>query len=294
MTTPDCAAPLEFPSAPERALPAGAWDCHCHVFGPDALFPYAANRAYTPPDAPASRMLALHEHLGVARAVVVQAACHGKDHSALFDAIAQSGGRYVGVGLLDDDATDEQVRALHAGGVRGVRFNFVAHLGKPPSPEVFDRLTELVHPYGWHVALHVDGAALTQILPRLRSLPMPFVVDHMARIRAANGLASEEFQQLLELESVPNAWVKVSGLDRIGNGKRPFDEGLPFVHALVQAMPERTVWGTDWPHPNVRGDMPDEGELVNSFFQACPDAEVRQLVLVDNPGALYGAPVVAN
>jgi 2-pyrone-4,6-dicarboxylate lactonase len=128
---------------------------------------------------------------------------------------------------------------------------------------------------------------LKTLAPVLRHLPVPFVVDHMARIRASNGLSADDFQQLLDLEAVPNAWVKVSGIDRIGNGVRPFAEGIPFIHALVQAMPERTLWGTDWPHPNVSGDMPDEGELVDSFFAACPDADLRQLVLVENPQALY-------
>jgi 2-pyrone-4,6-dicarboxylate lactonase len=284
---PDCKPPLENPSSPQQQLPADSWDCHCHVFGPSDIFPYAEGRSYTPPDAPVERVHALHRHLGIARAVVVQAACHGLDHSALFDAIAKSNGRYLGVGLLSPEATEADVRVLHDAGVRGVRFNFVAHLGKPPTPAVFDRLTKLVAPFGWHVSLHVDGAALKTLAPVLRHLPLPFVVDHMARIRAVNGLAADDFQLLLDLEGVPNAWVKVSGIDRIGNGVRPFAEGIPFIHALVKAMPERTLWGTDWPHPNVAGDMPDEGELVDSFFAACPDADLRRLVLVENPKALY-------
>ncbi|OZI34011.1 amidohydrolase [Bordetella genomosp. 10] len=285
---PDCLPPLDAPSRPRNALPPLTCDSHCHVFGPAAVFPYAAGRSYTPPDAPYEKLAALHRHLGVERAVIVQAACHGGDHSALLDALARSEGRYRGVGLLGADATDAQIEALHAGGVRAARFNFVAHLGKPPAPEVFDRIARQVAAFGWHLCLHVDGPALTALLPTLRRLPLPFVVDHMGRVRAADGLAQPAFQGLLELADVPQAWVKVSGVDRISQGRRPYPEGLPFVSALARAMPDRVLWGTDWPHPNVAGDMPDDGELVDLFFQAVPDADARRRILVDNPARLYG------
>ncbi|WP_420227492.1 amidohydrolase family protein [Pigmentiphaga litoralis] len=284
---PDCAPPLSHPSAPRHALPPLACDSHCHVFGPGDRFPYAEGRSYTPPDAPYEKLAALHAHVGASRAVIVQANCHGTDHSALLDTLARSEGRYRGVCLLGAEATDAQVRALHDGGMRGVRFNFVPHLGGAPSPEVFDRIVDLVAPYGWHIALHIDGKDLTQHLDRFVRLPMPFVIDHMARIRADRGLDDPAFVNLLRLKDVPTAWVKVSGIDRISSGKRPFDDGLPYVRALIGAMPDRLVWGTDWPHPNVAGDMPDDGELVNSFFEACPDAATRQKILVDNPARLF-------
>lgn len=285
---PDCAPPLPNPSRPRQALPAGACDSHCHVFGPADKFPYAAGRAYTPPDAPFENLAALHRHLGLDRAVVVQAACHGADHSALLDALARSRGRYRGVALLRPGVADADIRALHDAGVRAARFNFVAHLGTPPAPEVFDRIAQQIAAFGWHLCLHVDGPALMQLLPRLRTLPLPFVVDHMGRVRAEHGLDDPAFQGLLGLAQVEGAWVKVSGVDRISNGRRPFREGLPLVAALARAMPDRLLWGTDWPHPNVAGDMPDEGELVDLFFEACPDAGVRQKILVDNPARLYG------
>ncbi|WP_233237463.1 amidohydrolase [Bordetella sp. LUAb4] len=285
---PDCPPPLDAPSRPSHVLPPLTCDSHCHIFGPAAVFPYAAQRSYTPPDAPFEKLAALHRHLGVQRAVIVQAACHGADHSALLDAIARSEGRYRGVGLLGADATDAQIEALHAGGIRAARFNFVAHLGKPPAPEVFDRIVQQVAAFGWHVCLHVDGPALTALLPALRTLPVPFVVDHMGRVRAGDGLDQPAFQGLLRLAEVEQAWVKVSGVDRISLGRRPYAESLPFVGALVDAMPERVLWGTDWPHPNVAGDMPDDGELVDLFFQAVPDAAARQRILVDNPARLYG------
>lgn len=286
----DCRPPLASPSRPRYALPPGACDTHCHVFGPADVFPYAEGRSYTPPDAPQSRLAALHAHLGIRRAVVVQANCHGADHAALLDALARSEGRYRGVALLGADATPASVRALNDAGVRGARFNFVPHLGGAPDPAVFDHVVGLIAPLGWHLCLHLDGAQLPGLLPRLRALPLPFVIDHMGRVRAADGLDAPAFRALLGLADLPGAWVKVSGLDRIGAGRRPFAEGIPFVRALVEAMPERTLWGTDWPHPNVRGDMPDDGELCDAFFLACPDDEARRQVLVHNPARLYGFP----
>lgn len=286
---PDCRPPLDSPSLPSQRLPAGAWDTHCHVFGPDMHFPYAPGRSYTPPDAPFEKLAALHSHLGVSRAVVVQANCHGSDHSALLDTLARSEGRYRGVALLGAQSTEQQVQALHTGGVRAARFNFVPHLGGAPDPLVFERVVAMIAPYGWHLCLHLDGAMLPDLLPTLKGLPIPFVVDHMGRIKASQGLDAPAFRALLDLAAVPQAWVKVSGIDRIGQGTRPFKEGQPFVRALIEAIPERTLWGTDWPHPNVAGDMPDDGELVDTFFEACPDANLRQRVLVDNPERLYAA-----
>jgi predicted TIM-barrel fold metal-dependent hydrolase len=288
-----CLPPLDHPSRPRHALPAGACDSHCHVFGPADRFPYAEGRSYTPPDAGYEKLAGLHRHLGLSRAVVVQANCHGNDHSALLDTLARSEGRYRGVALLTADATEDNVRALHEGGVRGARFNFVAHLGAPPSLDTFERIVALIAPFGWHLALHVDGSALTQWMPHLAKLPVPFVVDHMGRIEARLGLDDPNFKLLLGLADMDHAWVKVSGIDRISAGRRPFAEGVPFIHALIDAMPHRTLWGTDWPHPNVAGDMPDDGEVVDALFEACPDAAVRQRVLVDNPARLFGFPDAA-
>jgi predicted TIM-barrel fold metal-dependent hydrolase len=285
---PDCPPPLANPARPHHRLPAHACDSHLHIFGPADKFPYAAQRAYTPPDAPYENLVALHRHLGIERAVLVQAACHGTDHAAMLDAIARSEGRYRGVGLVGSATSEEELQRLHAGGIRAARFNFVAHLGAPPAPEVFDAVIRRIAPLGWHVCLHVDGPALTALLPKLRELPVPFVVDHMGRIRAGEGLQQPAFQGLLKLADVPTAWVKVSGADRISNGRRPYAEAKPFIAELAQAMPNRVLWGTDWPHPNVHGDMPDEGELVDLFFDAVPDAAIRQKILVDNPARLYG------
>ncbi|WZB61402.1 amidohydrolase family protein [Achromobacter xylosoxidans] len=287
----DCRPPLASPSRPRYALPPGACDTHCHVFGPVDVFPYAEGRSYTPPDAPQSRLAALHAHLGIRRAVVVQANCHGADHAALLDALARSEGRYRGVALLGADATPASVRALHDAGVRGARFNFVPHLGGAPDPAVFDHVVGLIAPLGWHLCLHLDGAQLPGLLPRLRALPLPFVIDHMGRVRASRRAGRAG----LSRAAGPGGPAGRLG-EGVGPGPHrrgqavPFAEGIPFVRALVEAMPERTLWGTDWPHPNVRGDMPDDGELCDAFFLACPDDEARRQVLVHNPARLYGFP----
>ncbi|MBU4612672.1 amidohydrolase family protein [Achromobacter sp. GG226] len=283
----DCRPPHPTPSLPAQRPPQGSWDCHCHVFGPHDRFPYDAQRRYTPPDAPAERLIALHRHLGFEHAVLVQAACHGFDHAALLDAIVASEGRYRGVALLPDDADDALVRRLHAGGVRAARLNFVRHLGEPPSVAQLHATAARIAPFGWHLCLHIDGEGLLEWLPELRRLPLPFVVDHVARVQSAGGVDQPAMRALLALADLPNAWVKVSAIDRVAAGVWPYHAGLPFVQAVLQAMPDRTLWGTDWPHPNIQGDMPDDGQLVDLFAQACPDAGIRRRVLVDNPKVLY-------
>ncbi|OZI74996.1 amidohydrolase family protein [Bordetella genomosp. 12] len=284
---PDCLPPLEHPRRPSQALPPGAWDTHCHVFGPPERFPYAEGRSYTPPDAPFERLAALHRHIGVKHAVVVQAACHGADHRALLDALAQSQGRYRGVAVIAPDIPQAELLAMHAAGVRGARLNFVPHLGTPPDAATVLALADRIAPLGWHLCLHVDGASLPGLLPLLKRLPLPYVVDHMGRVQAARGLDDPAFRGLLSLAAEPAAWVKISGIDRISQGKRPFHDGLPFMRALADAMPQRLLWGSDWPHPNVRGDMPDDGEVVDALFLAVPDAALRHRILVDNPAQLY-------
>ncbi|MFM0199106.1 amidohydrolase family protein [Paraburkholderia fungorum] len=275
-------------SRTKRELPAGACDAHCHVFGPAMQFPYAAERSYTPADAPYETLAAMHRKLGFSRAVVVQGSCHGYDHSALLDALTRSGGAYRGVALLPADASDADVRALHEQGARGARFNFVPHLGGAPSPDAFDAVVARILPFGWHVCVHTDIASLKTWLPRLAVLPVPFVIDHMARIDAAKGVHDGDFQFLLEVLKLPDAWIKVSGIDRISQSGRPFADGVPCVRRLIEAAPERVLWGTDSPHPNVAGAVPDEADLIDALFEACPDERVRRAVLVDNPARLYG------
>jgi predicted TIM-barrel fold metal-dependent hydrolase len=258
------------------------------VFGPAARFPYAADRSYTPPDAPVETLRALHDHLGFSRGVIVQASCHGTDNRAMLDAIARSEGRYRGVAIVDGSESDAQLAAMDAGGVRGVRFNFVAHLGGAPDLEVFDRTVDRLAPLGWHVVLHLDAQDILTYVDRLARIPVPFIIDHMGRIKAEEGIEQSSFLALLDLMENPLAWVKVCGAERVSSGRRPFDDAIPFAERLIQAAPDRVLWGTDWPHPNISKDMPDDGGLVDLMFRFCTDPVLRQKLLIDNPLKLYG------
>lgn len=284
---PDCAAPLAHITPPGQPLPAGACDSHFHVFGPADVFPYAENRPYTPPDAPFEQMRDLHRQLGFSRGVIVHPGCHGYDLSVTLDALDRGAGQYRAVALVAPGIDERQIAELDRRGVRGVRYNFVAHLTNGGWDELA-AIAPRIAPFGWHLCVHSDQASLPGLLPRLKTLSVPFVIDHMGRAAAAQGTAGEAFQALLALRDHPDAWVKISGLDRVSSsGKRPFEDGEPLVAALLLAMPERLLWGTDWPHPNVAGDMPDDGELLNTFLRLCPDPALRQRILVDNPHRLY-------
>jgi predicted TIM-barrel fold metal-dependent hydrolase len=282
-------SPLPNPTRPKYAPPPLACDAHCHVFGPPEKFPYAVDRPYTPAEpAPKERLAALHAHLGLSRAVIVQATPHGADNRAVLDAIAASGGAYRGVALVGKEVTDGELEALHAGGVRGVRFNFVRHLGGAPDPAFFDRTVQRVKGLGWHVELHFDAEDIGTHRELLRRLPVPYVIDHMGRVKSHGGLDQPSLKTLLGLLRDDRAWVKVSGGERVSaSGKRPFHDAIPIARAIVEAAPDRVLWGTDWPHPNVPNEMPDDGELVDLFAAFCTDAGLRRKVLVDNPARLY-------
>jgi 2-pyrone-4,6-dicarboxylate lactonase len=270
---------------PRFKLPPRATDAHCHVFGPAAKFPYAPGRRYTPEDAPKEMLRALHDHLGVERSVIVQASCHGSDNAAMLDCIASDPKRYRGVAIVDDTFTDKDYDRLHAGGVRGVRFNFVKHLGGAPDMGVFDRVIARIKPRGWHVVLHLDAPDIIPLSPVIRKLPLPFVVDHMGRVLASAGVDQPPLRALLELSRLENCWIKVCGAERIS--MPPYDAAVPIAHALVEATPERVLWGTDFPHPNATHEA-DEADLVDLVPQYAPDALAQQRLLVDNPAKLYG------
>lgn len=270
---------------PRFTLPPGACDAHCHVFGPAAKFPYAPGRRYTPEDAPKEMLRALHGHLGVTRAVIVQASCHGTDNAAMLDCIASDPARYRGVAIVDDGFTDRNYDALHAGGVRGVRFNFVKHLGGAPDLAVFARVIERIKNRGWHVVLHLDAPDIAPLSAMIRQLPLPFVIDHMGRVPAAAGLDQPGLRALIELARLENCWIKVCGAERIS--MPPYDKAVPIARALVEAAPERVLWGTDFPHPNAT-HAADEADLVDLLPRYAPDVLAQRRLLVDNPARLYG------
>jgi predicted TIM-barrel fold metal-dependent hydrolase len=269
-------------------LPPDACDAHCHVFGPANRFPYASDRSYTPPDAPVEHLRTLHARLGISRAVIVHASCHGSEMAVTLDAIASSGGRYRGVAVVEDSISDSELARLHAGGIRGIRFNFVKHLGGVPDLAVFHRLVARIKPLGWHVVLHFDAGDLLEQRELIARIDVPFVIDHMGRVKAADGLEQKPFQTLLTLyRDNPLAWVKICGAERVSVGKRPFRDAVPFAQALLAIDAGRLLWGTDWPHPNISKDMPNDGELVDLLGEICPDAALRARILVDNPTRLY-------
>ena len=283
-----CLPPDPNPVKPMLVLPPGACDAHCHVFGPAAKFPYAADRSYTPPDAPVENLRKLHARLGVSRAVIVHASCHGTEMEVTLDAIAGSGGAYRGVACVEDSVTDRELERLRDGGIRGIRFNFVKHLGGVPDLAVFYRLLARIKPLGWHIVLHFDAEDILAQRELLGRIDVPFIIDHMGRVKAADGLEQRPFRSLLDLFRTNSlAWIKVCGAERVSSGARPFRDAVPFAQALIAVDSSRILWGTDWPHPNITKDMPNDGELVDLFGEICPDAAVRERILVDNPTRMY-------
>ena len=273
---------------PAYKPPRDACDAHCHIFGPGDVYPYAPDRSYTPPDAPLSRFKELQRTLGLERAVLVNASCHGNDNTVILDAIAQSRGKYRGVANVDESITDADLERLHEGGIRGIRFNFVQHLGGTPDLDVFDELVQRVKPLGWHVVLHFDAVDLVAFRDMLRKLPVPFIVDHMGRVPTKDGLEQMPFKILLETVRMENCWVKICGAERISSMGPPFTDAVPFAQALLETAPDRVLWGTDWPHPNIKKHMPNDGDLVDLIPLYMPDAELQRRVLVANPERLYG------
>ncbi len=284
-----CKAPDPHPKTPSYRLPLGACDSHCHVFGPADRFPYAADRSYTPPDAPVEDLRRVHAAIGVERAVIVQASCHGTDNTAMIDAIGRSEGAYRGVAIVDGTITEVGLEELDQGGVRGVRFNFDKHLGGTPHLDVFDHVLDRIQPLSWHVVLHLDAGDILEHAERISRIQVPFVIDHMGRVQAKNGLEQEPFRRLLQLMENPLAWVKICGPERVSSSGSPFHDAVPFARRLAEAAPDRTLWGTDFPHPNIAGDMPNDGDLVDILALAVEDEAVRRKILIDNPNRLYWA-----
>jgi 2-pyrone-4,6-dicarboxylate lactonase len=267
--------------------PPLACDAHCHVFGPAAKFPYDPKAAYTPQDAPFEALQKLHSTLGLQRAVIVHASCHGADMRVTLDAIARAGGRYRGTAIIDESYTEKDFRRMHEGGIRAVRFNFVRHLGGRPSMDFFQKTVQKLHSFGWHLILHLDAQDLVELEEVFRKLPVPFVIDHMGRVKAADGLEQPPFKTLLGFLNNENAWVKICGAERVSSQGPPFIDAVPFGRALVEAAPDRVLWGTDWPHPNVKW-MPEDAGLVNLFALMAPEEDLQYKILVDNPARLYG------
>jgi 2-pyrone-4,6-dicarboxylate lactonase len=288
MLTPTIPGPDPDTKTPKFKLPPLACDTHCHIFGPHAKYPYVADRPYTPPDAPLEDFRALHAKLGVGRAVIVNASVHGTDNRIALDAIAASGGAYRAVANIDDAITEHELHVLHEGGFKGCRFNFVRHLGGVPDQRVFDRVIQMIAPLGWHVDLHFDAIDLPKYADMLARLPLPYTIDHMGRVKASDGLDQLPFKTLIDLMTHDEkCWVKVCGCERVSSAGPPFTDAVPFARRIVETAPDRVIWGTDWPHPNVKV-MPNDGELVDLIPLFAPEAELQEKILVSNPARLFG------
>ena len=288
------------PAKPAFKVPAGAVDAHCHVFGPAAEFPYAPERKYTPCDASKQQLYALRDYLGFARNVVVQATCHGADNRAMVDALAHSGGRARGVATVKRSVSDAELQAMHDAGVRGVRFNFVKRLVDfTPKDELLEIATR-IKPWGWHVVLYFEAVDLPELWDFFTAvhddLATTIVVDHMGRPDVTQPIDGPEFTLFLKfMQQHANVWSKVSCPERLSitgpkalNGERnAYTDVVPFARRVVEQFPDRVLWGTDWPHPNLKDHMPDDGLLVDFIPHIAPSAELQHKLLVANPTRLY-------
>lgn len=284
------------PSKPTFTLPEGSVDAHCHVFGPGNKFPFAPQRKYTPCDASKDQLFALRDHLGFDRNVIVQATCHGADNSALVDACLAADGKARGVATVKADITDKELQHLHDAGIRGVRFNFVKRLvDVTPEAELLaiaDKVAEL----GWHVVIYFEAPDLPDLWDFFSSIPTPLIVDHMGRPDVSKPVNNPDFDLFISfMQTHPNVWTKVSCPERLSisgppalnNEQTAYKDVVPFARKVVETFPDRVLWGTDWPHPNLKNHMPDDGLLVDFIPRIAVTAELQERLLVKNPLRLY-------
>ena len=282
------------PSKPTFTPPPGAVDAHCHVFGPMAQFPFSAKAKYLPEDAGPDMLFALRDHLGFAKNVIVQASCHGTDNSATLHAIAASEGKARGVAVVDPAISEDDLAALHLGGIRGIRFNFLKRLVDDAPKDKFLEVASRL-PKGWHVVIYFEADILEELRPFMDAIPVPIVVDHMGRpdvTQGPNGADMKAFRRFLE--SRDDIWFKPTCPDRLdaikeGGKGDPWNAFADAVAPLVADYPTRCIWGTDWPHPNMQDEIPDDGHLVDMIPRIAPTAQLQQALLVDNPNRLYWA-----
>lgn len=284
------------PSRPRFTLPQGSVDAHCHVFGPGNEFPYAAERKYTPCDASKDQLFALRDRLGFSRNIIVQATCHGADNRAMVDALRASDGTARGVATVRSGTSRHDLEELHEAGVRGVRFNFVQRLVDAAPRDEFADVIDRIQPLGWHVVVYFEAQDLPDLRHFLLEIPVPLVIDHMGRPDVTRDVHGPEFERFLELmRARADVWCKVSCPERLSmtgppalDGERePYRDVIPFASRVVQEFPDRVLWGTDWPHPNLSGHMPDDGVLVDFIPHIAPSPDLQRRLLVDNPMRLY-------
>ncbi|MDA7417356.1 amidohydrolase family protein [Xenophilus arseniciresistens] len=293
---PLCLPPQSPPEPARVALPAGATDCHCHVFEDEARYPWVAQRSYTPAPAPLAAYLRMCEAVGLARTVQVNASIYGNDNRLTLDVIRALGQhRARGVAGLAADVSAQELETLHEGGMRGVRLS--THVAGYGGTEHLERMAQRLKPFGWHLQVHVAQAReLAELEQRLMQVDAPLVFDHLGCTRGGEGVDSPGFQALLRLLTRrEDCWVKISSWYRRSSQAAPHEDMRALAQALVQARPERVLFGSNWPHPNLFGDeaVPSDAGLLASFFDWVPEATQRERILVRNPEQLYGFPALA-
>jgi 2-pyrone-4,6-dicarboxylate lactonase len=279
---------VNHPSKPAWTPPPGAIDAHVHVFGPEAEFPFSKLSKYHPEDATPEMLFALRDQLGFSRNVIVQASCHGTDNGATLAGIARSNGLARGVAVVDPDIGIDELERLHAGGIRGVRFNFLKRLVDDAPKDKFLEIAKKIEPLGWHTVVYFEADILQEMIPFLEAIPTIIVVDHLARPNIGQGRDGADitaFKQLLD--SHPDIWTKVSGAERLSPMGTPYDDFVEVIRPVVESYPDRVLWGTDWPHPNMEHRIPDDGALVDVIPRIAPTIELQRKLLIDNPMRLY-------
>lgn len=263
-------------------------DAHCHVFGPMTDFPFSAKAKYLPEDAGPEMLFALRNQLGFDRNVIVQASCHGTDNAATLNAIAKSNGKARGVAVVDPAITTEQLKALHASGIRGVRFNFLKRLVDDAPKDKFIEVAKRIQDLNWHVVIYFEADILEEMLPFLDAIPTPIVIDHMGRPSMAQGPDGPEISAFKALlDSRDDIWTKVTCPDRLSAQDDPWDDFVEVVRPVVERYPDRVLWGTDWPHPNMQDNISDDGHLVDVIPRIAVTPELQRKLLIDNPMRLY-------
>lgn len=283
--TPTIPGPAANTRSPRVKFPAGACDCHAHIFGPQQQFPFAPNHGYVPPEASIDTYVKMLRTIGCERAVIVQPSVYGADNRCTVDALRSGKFAFRGVAVIDDKTTDSQLENMHQAGVRGIRLNLKSK-GSTSALDNAPRLAARIKTLGWHIQFYLDVNALPDIDQKLTKLPVDVVIDHFAHVAVSEGVAAPGFQTLLRLARHERCWFKLIGPYRVSKQPPTFQDVIPFARALVAAAPDRCVWGTDWPHPNA-DFMPNDGDLADIVLDWIPDENLRKNILVTNPARLY-------
>lgn len=291
---PMCPPPLTSDKRPGFKAPPGAWDCHCHTFGPLDRFPPDAAATHTAPEASLSDYRALLDRIGLSKGVVVTSTVYGTNNALLMENLAEADGWLRGIAVIDNTVTDQELEAMAKAGIRGFRINFMlgtrgSHFRGGVTPENLEPLAERVKDLGWHAQLWCDCGDLADMRARLAALPIPVMIDHMGRIPTERGANDPGFLTLRDMLAAGEAYCKISGAYRISSQAPDYPDTTPFAQTLLSAAPDRLVWGTDWPHPNIVGTMPDDADLLDVLAGWCDhDEALLHKILVDTPETIYG------